>query len=82
MKGLYMQYKYIHVSCFDEVVNDMKQRLQSHYTDDKTWRSATRIANELGFKPITQRETRAISRILRQNETKKRIINGVVQFMV
>lgn len=78
-----MQYKYIHVSCFDEVIEDIEKRIRAHYNDtNPTWRTLTRIANELGFKPITQRETRAIGVVLRQMNTKSRIINGYMQFMV
>ena len=78
-----MQYKYIHVSCFDEVIEDIEKRIRAHYNDtNPTWRSATRIARELGFKPITQRETRGICKVLRQNTTKTRVLDGIILFLV
>ena len=78
-----MQYKYIHVSSFDEVIEDMEKRIIEHYNDKQQyWRTSHRIAGELGFNPITQRETRAIGTILRKNSTKSRIYRGYIQFMI
>lgn len=77
-----MQYKYIHSSCFDEIIDDMEKRISNHYREKPYWRTARRIAFELGFKHPSQRETRAIGAALRKIQTPTRIIRGYVQFWV
>lgn len=82
----YEYVKIIKVSDFAGVCEDMEKRILDAYEIENTrhasWKTASHIANELQFKPITQRETRAISICLSRLRAKKRKSRGFVQFMV
>ena len=78
-----MQYKYIHVSCFEYEVDEMRKKIKSHYHDkDKYWRTAIRIANDLQLPIVTQRETRIIGVIMQEMNINTRIYRGYKQFMI
>lgn len=82
----YEYVKVIKVSNFADVCDDMEKRILAAYEIENTrlgsWKTASHIASELQFRPVTQRETRAISACLNKLKAQKRKSRGFAQFSV
>jgi len=77
---------HINITNSVRAIQQSKELIASFYfsqpNKQKDWKSATAIAREIGLKKITQRETRAIVFIMRENDILKKKSNGYTLFYV